>query len=234
MGQGLANEYSLVVYTPDLRGHGASQGPTGDAPTVEQVLVDANTVLDFVEQNEQDSKLPLFLGGHSSGGGFVLNYATWEGRSTYENKIVAYLLVSPQLGYLAQVDRPDIDLPFAKVNILAFLANGLTGWWGHNPAVQFQYPPEILRDYDGMARYNTVNMANAITPNDPKGQFEAISKKTALWIGEDDELSVASKVVKYAIDQKNMEGHVLSGESHLGILAKLHQRIGPWILQHIA
>ena len=135
IGQGLAEKYNIRAFTPDLRGHGQSQGPRGDAPNPEQVFKDIDTVLEEVAL--RTTGIPLFLGGHSSGGGLIVNYATWEHR---RKDIMGYPLLSPQLGYLANIDQPNgikKRVPFAKVNVAVFILNGITGFGGHNHAVQF-------------------------------------------------------------------------------------------------
>merc|ERR1739848_309117 len=80
LARGLANNFGMSVYLPDIRGHGASGGPRGDAPSKNQVWKDIDVALEFVSKRELQ-KFPgstrrLFLGGHSSGGGLVVNYAT--------------------------------------------------------------------------------------------------------------------------------------------------------------
>merc|ERR1712176_342212 len=223
-------QYGMTVFLPDIRGHGASGGARGDAPSNEQVWRDIDTALDFVQKQTPNAK--IYLGGHSSGGGLVVNYATEEHESNKKSIIEGYVLVSPELGYLsgtARADRKD----FAKVNILAFIMNGFCGVLGHNKAVQFNYPSELLEEDKYLVAFNTVNMANAITPVAPKEQLESMtsdsSKPVALWVGSNDELFDAQKVADYVPTSESNTGKVLSGKNHLGILVDIHQEIGPWI-----
>lgn len=236
MAYGMAQDYGIAVYTPDLRGHGASEGPKGDAPSPRQVWEDVVSILKFARQKNLDSLVPLFLGGHSSGGGLVINFATWM-RTTLESadlipKLSGFLLLSPELGHLSGTARPG-RIDFAKVNVLAFIVNGVSGgaWLGHNPAVKFNYPPEILKEDPGMCAYNTVHMANAISPESPREQVQAMESDhfpLGLWVGQEDELFDATKVAEYAKDSC-----ILQDETHLGILVNAHQSLGPWILRHI-
>jgi pimeloyl-ACP methyl ester carboxylesterase len=235
LGWGLSSEYGVTVYTPDLRGHGASGGPRGDAPSAEQVWRDINTVLEHVRNKEGDKNVPLFLGGHSSGGGLIVNYSSWSERLLVDG----YILVSPQLGYLSGTARPSSSTKseFAKVNILAFLANGFLGVLGHNKAVQFRYPPEILSKDPGMVGWNTVNMANAITPSSPQEQCKSImmdDMPIGLWVGSEDEMFVAENVAEFGRQEQHKESCsvVVSGQNHLGILVQAHQFLGPWIIEH--
>jgi len=228
LAKGLAENFGLTVYLPDLRGHGKSDGPKGDALSKEQVWRDVDTVLEFVAK--PDAK--IFLGGHSSGGGLVVNYATaWKERTTSVD-IKGYVLVSPELGYKSETARPG-RIDFAKVNICAFIANGIFGILGHSRAVKFNYPPEILED-DGMVGFNTVNMANAITPETPREQMQGMCanvgrRPTGLWIGSEDELFIPEKVADFVPNEDGNVGQVLPGKTHLDILVGVHEHIGRWI-----
>jgi len=227
----LSENYGITVYLPDIRGHGISGGARGDAPSKEQVWRDIDTALDFVAKRQTAGK--IYLGGHSSGGGLVVNYATEKDNSKVD-MLHGYILVSPELGYLSGTARP-CRKEFATVNILAFIANGIFGVLGHNKAVKFSYPNELLEEYKGLVNFNTVNMANAITPEAPKEQLESMTAKGAkpvgLWVGADDELFDAEKVADFVPTSKENVGEVLSGKNHLGILVQIHEQIGPWISQ---
>jgi|MEHZ01.4.fsa_nt_MEHZ011227477.1_2 alpha-beta hydrolase superfamily lysophospholipase len=56
----------------DLRGHGLSEGQRGHSPNYPQLLED---VADFIDIQHEGQDRPLFLFGHSLGGGLALNYA---------------------------------------------------------------------------------------------------------------------------------------------------------------
>lgn len=231
VGQGLAQKYNVKVYTPDLRGHGLSEGPRGDSPSATQVSVsDIDSVLGYVlEERETAKDLPIYLGGHSSGAGLLLNYATATERKTPEC-LAGYLLVAPQLGVQANVARDDSarrKKPFAKVSIWPFILNGITGTMGHFPAVQFQYPTQALEENDQLVSFNTVNMANAISPTDPKSQLEQMvtDSAVAMWMGADDELFDVAKVTA-----SYFPGCMsVPNATHLGIIIETHELIGPWI-----
>lgn len=226
IGRGLCEDYGMSVYMPDLRGHGASSGPRGDAPSSEQVLRDVSTVIELVRNKE--SSIPLFLGGHSSGGGLVVNYASWSDRLLTEG----YVLISPQLGYKSDTSRPSSSqAKFASVSIGTFILNGIFGVLGHSKAVRFNYPAEVLAEDKGMVSYNTVNMANAITPDSPNDQISSIDLPIGIWVGSDDELFVAAAVAKFAKNirapGKGTCGTVVPRENHLSIIVRAHEFIGP-------
>jgi len=241
LARGLAENFGISVYLPDLRGHGASDGPRGDAPSKEQIWNDIDHTIVYVSAREQqkqpESTHKLFLGGHSSGGGLVVNYAT-EHSDKGMFDIEGYILISPELGYNSKTARPD-RRDFAKVNILTFIANGIFGILGHSKAVQFNYPPELLENDKGMVGFNTVLMANAITPETPMKQMQAMATgkiPIGLWVGSDDELFVAEKVAEFiprpeqnASSHSSNVGEVVPGKDHLGILVGVYERVGLWI-----
>ncbi|CAB9516862.1 Alpha beta hydrolase [Seminavis robusta] len=230
MAQKLATDHDIQVYTPDLRGHGESGGPRGDAPSPQQVYQDVDSVLELVGRQEE-STLPLFLGGHSSGAGLVIQYATQSTKQQQQdNNIKGYLLLSPQLGPNAGVANDGTaSSSFAKVSVLPFILNGIFGVMGHYPSVRFQYSDQELAD-PRMVSFNTVHMANAISPMEPAKQLEQMTKDcpTILWMGERDELFVASKV------QSLYAPTVIVPEAtHLGILVVAHKLMGPWMEQQM-
>eukprot|EP00521_Asterionellopsis_glacialis_P020070 CAMPEP_0195334910 /NCGR_PEP_ID=MMETSP0708-20121125/15165_1 /TAXON_ID=33640 /ORGANISM="Asterionellopsis glacialis, Strain CCMP134" /LENGTH=333 /DNA_ID=CAMNT_0040404971 /DNA_START=57 /DNA_END=1058 /DNA_ORIENTATION=+ len=258
LARGLSEDHGMTVYLPDIRGHGSSGGPRGDAPSKEQVWKDVDAVLEFVaHQRAGFCHSNIMLGGHSSGGGLVVNYATeWRKQQQQQEgaptpvSIGAYILVSPELGYKSETARPG-RTDFAKVNIFSFLLNGIFGIQGHSRAVQFQYPKEILDQDEGLVGFNTVHMANAITPENPREQVlamttgdgssttNAVSVPVGLWVGSEDELFVAESVAAYVTTDKSETNNnntnaseIIPGKNHLGILVDIHKPIGQWTAQN--
>jgi len=234
LARNISEQFGITVYLPDLRGHGASGGPRGDAPSKEQVWKDIDTVLDFVVAEQGSPR--IFLGGHSSGGGLVVNYASCS-ESPPPTTIEGYILVAPELGYKSGTARPG-RTEFAKVNIAAFVANGIFGIMGHSKAVKLKYPPEILEADEGMVGFNTVNMSSAITPETPREQVKAMGEASeakpqgtpiGLWVGADDELFVAETVIGFVPENDCNARVVVPGKNHLGILVDIHADIGQWI-----
>ncbi len=229
IGHNLQSEFDLAVYIPDMRGHGTSQGKRGDAPSPIQVWSDIGV---FIKKIREDYPgLPLYLGGHSSGAGMVLNYACLPDRES----VTGYLLLSPQLGPHAKADRSNLRTPYASIDNTAFAAYVMSGGKlrGNHYAVKFNYPPEILAHHPELVTAITVNMAVAITPIAPDKQFEALDRPFGLWIGSDDELFSPDKVLAFADKAKSVRADstadILTGEKHLSILINAHKAIGSWI-----
>ena len=233
LGTGLQTQFNLAVFMPDLRGHGASGGPRGDAPHPRQVWADITTLIKHIRA--EFPHLPLFLGGHSSGAGLILNYSGQPGHEPVEG----YLFLSPEFGFRANTGRPDLIRPFAKVDVATFIANAMSGGLlcGHSRAVRFNYPAEVLASDPGMVAYNTVNMANAITSSAPQQQFAALDRSFGLWIGADDEI-ISPDSLLYLSDlaaavRRVSEVSVIPGVKHLSILVKAHESMGPWIKSQV-
>jgi len=183
LATGIRERHNIAVYTPDLRGHGASDGRRGDAPSVERVWKD---VSDFIQNIRRlHPGLPVVLGGHSSGGGPALNYATW----VKGEPVDAYAFLAPEFGFRSGTERKG-HLPFASANVPAFILNAMSGGLllGHYYAVRFKLPKEVQAQDPLLLSAYAVNMANAVTPPAPQRQFAGLAHPYGLWIGEEDEL----------------------------------------------
>ena len=81
--------YAIVGY--DQRGHGKSQGNRGHIPDYDQLLDDVTLALN--KTKELFPNLPLFIYGHSMGGGLVANYLIRR-----QPKLQAAILTAPYFG----------------------------------------------------------------------------------------------------------------------------------------
>lgn len=223
IGDGLSKRSDILVVTPDIRGHGDSGGERGDTPSVEQVFKDVGTFIRHVRARYPEKA--LFLGGHSSGGGLVLNYSSYNKRE----KVQGYLFLSPQLGFRSKTEFEDNPNPFTTVKTDLFVKNAMSGTHGNSKAVFFNYSKECLQKTKNIAAI-TVNMANAITPISPVKQIQELDQPTGIWIGEKDELFDPAKVVSI-FKENNPECYtnIIGGEKHLSILINASNYMGPWI-----
>jgi acylglycerol lipase len=224
---GLSKDYGIAVFTPDVRGHGASGGARGDAPSTKQVLNDVDKLVSKVKGHHPEC--PVFIGGHSSGATLVLQHS---GVGETQG-IVGYVFISPEMGLVSRTARKNRE-PFASVAALPFIVHHLTGGmlFGHSKAVKLNYPDEMLDPDIGLLAYYTVNMANALVSTSPSRQLRQLEKPLGVWIGELDELLDARKVerfVKRACPWAYVER--IAGEKHLTILLKAAHHIGPWIIK---
>lgn len=233
LGYGLQTKFDMAVYMPDIRGHGASGGPRGDAPNPKQVWADIATFVKHI--CAEYPQLPLFVGGHSSGAGLMLNYISQPDHEPANG----YVFLSPQLGMQAHVDRPALAAPFATVDASAFTAYFMSGGTehGHDYAVKFNYPIEVLKADPGLVASITVNMSVALIPSAPQDQFAVLDRPFGLWIGAEDELFLPDKVLAFAdlATSVRADSEVLSipDAKHLSVLVNAHETIGSWIVNRI-
>lgn len=79
------------VVLPNMRGHYFSGRRRGDVEYIGQYEDD---IVDLIrELRHQGHKGPIILGGHSSGGGFVLRFA--GGKAPQQEAIVSYIAMAP-------------------------------------------------------------------------------------------------------------------------------------------
>lgn len=227
MAQTLKDSFHIETFLIDLRGHGLSEGNGGDCPSVTSLYKDISAIIELAKTV---NSLPIYLGGHSSGGGLVLNYSNWKNRET----VNGYFFISPELGYKSNTAREN-RVSFAIVKTWKFLVNGISQGLllQHSNAVFFNYPEIILEEHPLILKAISVNMANALTPKNPKKQFQKITEPIALFIGKEDELFDPEKVMAYASfpTSKNTKttAKILLNLNHLSILNDIGIEIGAMI-----
>jgi len=220
--QQLAENHNIGCYLFDIRGHGNSSGNRGDAPSVTQVWDDTTTAVTYVKSLYPN--VPLYVGGHSSGAGMILNYSHY-----YNNPAIqGYLLVTPYLGRNAAVfkEHPDLATSFIKsVRSWVFILNGISGGYcfAHTPAVFFNYPKHLLASDPKIVSTYTPTMTAATSPENPQELFRNINKPFGLFIAADDEQFIAEKVADYkkyvpASILKQSMVEIIDGSKHLDIL----------------
>ena len=231
LGRGLQEQFNTLVYMPDIRGHGASGGTRGDAPNPGQVWSDITTFIKHIRA--EFPQLPLFLGGHSSGAGLILNYLSQPNHASVDK----YIFLSPEFGFRSKTARPTLTTPFATANTLPFIINAMSGGLlsGHTRAVQFNYPAGLLAADQGMVASYTVNMANAVTPSAPRQQFAGLDRAFGLWIGAEDELMLPGMVLAFADLASSVRADARVGSipnaKHISVLLNAHETIGLWIAE---
>ncbi|MBN2041519.1 MAG: alpha/beta fold hydrolase [Spirochaetes bacterium] len=233
IAEGLSRNYSISTYLMDLRGHGLSGDERGDAIEVEYVYKDIQKLIEIVKTK---SDKPVFLCGHSSGAGIILNYLTYL---NYDS-INGLVFISPELGYKSNTKRDNIKEPFAKAKISIFIASSMSGkkLFKHTKAVFFNYPPEVLNNDKLIVNAYTTNMSYACTPDNPEKQFSKIDKPVLMMIGENDEVIDPEKVKRYIgllpdEIQNKSEFISISDSKHLSVLLNCESIIGDRIVNMI-
>jgi len=161
----------------------------------------------------------------------IFHYSSWPERLP----INGYVFVAPYFGYRSKTDFDEKKVEFTSVNVSSFVINSISGgfFMGHSKAVRYNYPAMVLEKNPKLVPFNTVNMANALTPTSPQSQFSML-QRFGLWIGDGDESFDPSKIIKFSEQNQNKEASgiikIVKGKNHFSILLKAHELVGPWIL----
>jgi alpha-beta hydrolase superfamily lysophospholipase len=229
LGKQLAAKYGVATYLVDIRGHGSSGGPRGDAPSQQQVWDDTKSVVDFVRGKYP--RLPEYVGGHSAGAGVVLN-----SESRIGSEVAGYAFLAPDFGLNSGTSQQAGASNFATVCTRAFVANAATQGLldAHTDALGFAYTKEQIAGAGLINRY-TVTMALAQNPSTSAAVLKDINKPIAVWIGSQDEVFNPAKVLAYAMKAQKGKSTVgeVPGRNHLGVLANGADYIGPWITAQV-
>lgn len=218
IGRQLEKNHNIGSYFVDIRGHGHSNGNRGDAPSKDHVLEDINTML--VEVKSKHPTTPVYLAGHSSGAGLILNYSTYDNKKSglYDG----YILIAPYLGPHVGVLRKNAPQFVKKVRTWVYILNGAFGipLFQHITAVYFNYDAELLKQDPLIVSSYTYIMSCATTPHDPQHIFEQLDKPCSLYIGADDEQFIPEKVVAFAQFNKKdlITTQIIPHVKHLSIL----------------
>lgn len=226
----LQEKYDIATYIFDVRGHGHSEGERGDAPSVEQVWQDVALAVAFVKGQYESAE--IYLVGHSSGAALIMNYALYQSDHQEEG----YIFLAPYLGPKAEnvyYSYADSNKNFIKsvrwwVYILgSIFSNSFVAHW---KAVLFNYPQRVLEQDPLIVDYYTYAMSMATTPYEIGSILPSITKKSALFIGKNDEQFIPEQVLEYG---KLLGGitdmRIVDDVAHISLLLKAPELIAHWI-----
>ncbi|MCY7675549.1 alpha/beta hydrolase [Bacillus safensis] len=224
----LQHDFHVNVFLLDLRGHGHSQGKKGDTPRVTDVWQDISQVVDAIKQEHKGA---IYLCGHSSGAGLLLNYLSWPKK----REVDGYFFIAPEFGYKSGTARPD-QIPFASVQVWKFVLSAMTkgGLMSHSEAVRFHYPEWVVEQDPLLLTAITVNLSLALTPSAPKNQFAKMDRPYGMFVGSKDELYDVETFLHYhempmEPIKKQSVYQVMEGHTHLSILLGAGKQIGSTI-----
>lgn len=224
----ISETYPIAVITPDMRGHGYSGGTRGDSPSQNIMYEDVNSHIK--DAHTRFPNLPVFLGGHSSGAGLVINHSSYEQALPVDG----YVFLSPYMGAVAKVMRDGVQSDFIKIDFQAFANNANHGTDAHTPAIFYNFPPSVLNRYPKIVPALTVEMSLATNAQWPYHQLRDIQKPVALWVGENDEGLDPNKLT-YFFTNANEQAHtkVMPKHNHLTVIGSAHKEIGRWLINTI-
>jgi alpha-beta hydrolase superfamily lysophospholipase len=200
VAQRLVDDLGAVVYAPDHRGHGRTDGATGLVEDGEGITADLHDVADAARAEHPG--LPVALIGHSMGGLIAARYA-----QRFGDELGALVLSSPVLGrneafeqLLAMDPIPDIPIDPAILS--------------RDPAVGEAYAADELVYHGPFQRTTLEQMFAAVGRVAEDGGFGDFP---TLWIhGSDDQL-VPLDITRPAIEHvrgSNLQEHIYEGGRH--------------------
>ena len=214
----LNEKHNIGCYIFDIRGHGHSEGERGDAPSIKQVWDDVAHAIEFVKKKHADKK--LYVIGHSSGAGLIINYAA-QCDTMLED---GYIFLAPFLGPKSHTDKKHeyADERFIKSIRLWVYALGMmfpNSWIIHCKALFFNYPDARLQKDPLILSFYTFAMSCAVTPYDIKTLLPRITKPVGIFIGDGDEQFIPEAVIAYKdLLVAPSDTKIVPNAAHLSIL----------------
>lgn len=210
---------NVTTYVPEVRGHGSNR-PHGDIAYVGELDDDLVDLAAEIARREPHASLRL--AGFSAGGGFVLKFAGGPRAGLFER----YLLLSPALAVQGPIVRPKPAVPtpvaaFTVPYVPRLIGLGLANAAGVHafdslPVLGFAVPedsPTLTRSY-------SLRLLKNLMPEDYVRSIGAVSRPMQVLIGDADEFSVASEVVRaFAAAHPAIPVKVLSGVGHMALVS---------------
>ena len=223
----ISSEGLAQVYTPDLRGHGATPERRGDVDYIGQLEDD---LADFIAMIRKDNPNAMFIvGGHSSGGGLAIRFAG----SQYGNQADAYMLLSPYLAYDAPTVRPNSGgwaRPYTgRIIGLIMLNNVGIQWFNDLTVIEFDMPAEA-RDGTETLSY-TYRLNTSYAPRDYKKDLSAITQPLLVVVGSADEAFFADQFEPVISQYTKVKVKLVNDVTHMGVVVspKVQPVIKEWL-----
>lgn len=216
----LAQQGLATVVAPDMRGHGVNPGPRGDVGHIGQLEEDMADLIAVMKRPGDPRK--VILGGHSSGGGFVVRFAGGNPPVPVDG----YVLMAPFLKHDAPTMRPNSGgwaqpatrriIGLVMLNAIRFPA------LNHLPVISFNMPESVLDGpYGDLATTAyTYRMNVSFAPRDDyETDLAALDKPLLVVAGTEDEAFQAARFEPVISAQTDKGAYVLlPGVSHLGVV----------------
>lgn len=225
----LNEKYGIGCYIFDIRGHGNSQGPRGDAPSINRVLLDVAESVEFIKEKNPNSK--IYLTGHSSGAGLIINYAA-NTEKKLENE---YIFLAPYLGPKSNTARihKNANESFVKsVRIWVYILGSIfsNSFAKHLKAIFFNYSDTILKSDPLILPFYTYVMSCVTTPYEVNLLLKKIDKPVEIYIGENDEQFLPEKIIAYKnLINTPVHAEIVDNATHLSILLNAPKLISEYI-----
>ncbi len=234
-GEAVAEAGNAHVYLPDVRGHGHSGQPRGDADYIGQLEHDLSDLITVIREQRPDAK--IIVGGHSAGGGLLIRYI---GNTDDLAPVDGYLLVAPFMGADAPTAYPaDPDAPHNPnarqiyirriVGLTMLNKVGITRF-NHMPV--FYDPIPVDNPYPSIRnRSYSFNLLMSFGPNNYLTDLARLDKPVTVWVGENDNIFNASKYPE-TFKPFGITAKILPGLDHDTIMLQQEfiDRVNRWLM----
>lgn len=204
------------IYAIDLRGHGQSEGNSGDVDYINQYVDDLADIIKIIRKEKANGK--IIIAGHSMGGGVALRYAM---EKQYEQPD-GFLLFAPLIGHNSpafqqgQASENIAEEPFMKIHIERIIGLTMLNEIGNHdydslPVLFFNLPEAVpLRKYSYRAN-------KSMTPDDYVAGLKAVNKPMLVVMGSEDEVFSSEATKKVIFENSNGEFQIIDKASHNGV-----------------
>jgi alpha-beta hydrolase superfamily lysophospholipase len=217
------------VYAIDLRGHGKSEGKSGDVVYINQYADDLADIVRAIRKKKPNGK--IVIAGHSMGGGITLRYAMENNKE----RVDAFILFAPLIGQnspafpKAQTAPKDTIKPFMKIHITRIIGLKMLNEINRHeldnlPVLFFNLPKGTpLREYSFRANAS-------MAPDNYVDGLKAVKEPMLVLIGNKDEAFVAEAQQKAILDNSKGDVKIIEGATHDSILQNpfAFQLISKW------
>lgn len=212
------------VYAIDLRGHGQSEGNSGDVDYINQYVDDLADIIQEIRREKPNGK--IIIAGHSMGGGVALRYAM---EKQYDQPD-GFLLFAPLIGQNSpafsqeQTTENKAEEPFMKIHIERIIGLTMLNEIGNHeydslPVLFFNLPEAVpLREYSYRANKSS-------TPDDYVAGLKTVDKPMFVLMGSEDEAFSPTATKEAILTNSNGAFQMIDKASHNGIRHNLQSFI---------
>ena len=217
IGDALSQEQGFEVLIPDLRGHGPDPVRRGDVDYIGQFEDDLADLITAYNTTDR----PVYMVGHSSGGGLTIRFAGGEHGDMLDKAV----LMAPFLKHDAPTARDDAG-GWSRVLIRRVIGQSMLNgvgikWFNGLHMIQFNFPAEVLESAQGQTATQSYSfrLNTSFAPRTAYLSDVARLPPFLLIAGAEDEAFLAD-AYEPTLSAANSKGQyrLVEGVDHLGII----------------